>query len=249
VTRPFSAAEAVAAFGDDPSRPDVWVFDRTLPDFAHLADVGPVSSGDRERAGRLKAPPARAYLLARRAALRRVLALYLSRDPEDVRLVTLPGGKPTLVPGPRDARRLSFSSAHSGDLFCLAVGSASSLGVDVEVERTVPRAIAIATRWFSDEEAAPLRTDASTGSEPEPGAAPEPGSEAFLRLWTAKEALAKRHSAGLRLLRRGRDELDVAGAVASRTLVHFVPRAGYVAALASTTAIDDVRILSDARLD
>jgi hypothetical protein len=113
----------------------------------------------------------------------------------------------------------------------------------------VPRAIAIATRWFSDEEAVPLRTDASTGSEPEPGAAPEPGSEAFLRLWTAKEALAKRHSAGLRLLRRGRDELDVAGAVASRTLVHFVPRAGYVAALASTTAIDDVRILSDARLD
>jgi phosphopantetheinyl transferase len=243
VTRPFSAAEAVAAFGDDPSRPDVWVFDRALPDFVHLADIGPVSAGDRERAGRLKAPPARAYLLARRAALRRVLALYLSRDPEDVRLITLPGGKPTLVPGPGDARRLSFSSAHSGDLFCLAVGSANSLGVDVEVERTVPRAIAIATRWFSDEEAAPLRTAASTGSEP------EPGSEAFLRLWTAKEALAKRHSAGLRLLRRGRDELDVAGAVASRTLVHFVPRAGYVAALASTTAIDDVRILSDARLD
>jgi hypothetical protein len=115
--------------------------------------------------------------------------------------------------------------------------------VDVEVERTVPRAIAIATRWFSDEEAAPLRIAASTASEP------EPGSEAFLRLWTAKEALAKRHSAGLRLLRRGRDELDVAGAVASRTLVHFVPRAGYVAALASTTVIDDVRILSDARLD
>jgi phosphopantetheinyl transferase len=245
VTRPFSAAEAVAAFGDDPSRPDVWIFDRTLPDFAHLADIGPVSSADRERARRLKAPPARAYLLARRAALRRVLALYLSRDPEDVRLITLPGGKPTLVPGPRDARRLSFSSAHSGDLFCLAVGSASSLGVDIEVERTVPRALAIATRWFSDEEAEPLRAAASTGSTPEH----EPGSEAFLRLWTAKEALAKRHSAGLRLLRRGRDELDVAGAVASRTLVHFVPRAGYVAALASTTAIDDVRILSDARLD
>jgi phosphopantetheinyl transferase len=223
----------------------VWIFDRTLPDFAHLADVGPVSSGDRERADRLTAPPARAYLLARRAALRRVLALYLSRDPEDVRLITLPGGKPTLVPGPRDARRLSFSSAHSGDLFCLAVGAASSLGVDVEVERRVPRAVAIATRWFSDEEAEPLRAAASTGSAPET----EPGSEAFLRLWTAKEALAKRHSAGLRLLRRGRDELDVAGAVASRTLVHFVPRASYVAALASTTAIDDVRVLSDARLD
>jgi phosphopantetheinyl transferase len=255
VTRPFSAAEAVAAFGDDPSRPDAWIFDRTLPDFAHLADTGPVSARDRERAGRLKARPAGAYLLARRAALRRVLALYLSRDPEDVRLITLPGGKPTLVPGPRDARRLSFSTAHSGDLFCLAVGSANSLGVDVEVERTVPRAIAIATRWFSDEEAEPLRAAASTdsapepGSPPEPGSAPEPGSEAFLRLWTAKEALAKRHSAGLRLLRRGRDELDVAGAVASRTLVHFVPRAGYVAAVASTTVIDDVRILSDARLD
>ncbi len=222
----------VRAFSEEPTRPDVWIFDRTTPEFASLAERGPVSTEERTRAGALRSADARSDLLSRRAAVRRVLALYLSRQPELIRVVTLPGGKPTFVPEVDDERRLSFSSAHSGDLFCLAVGTSTSLGVDIEIERTIPRALAIASRWFSSEELAYLR------------AVPEARqSEEFLRLWTAKESLAKRHSAGLRLMSGRVDHLDVQREVARSLLDHFVPRPGYVASLASTSRIADIRIV------
>ena len=165
---------------------------------------------------------------------RRVLALYLSRHRESIRIVTLPGGKPTFVPEPSDERRLSFSSGHSGDVFCLAVGTATSVGVDVELERPVPLALAIAARWFSPAESDSLRRVQQARL-----------SDQFLRLWTAKEALAKRHSAGLRLMRGPVDELDVQQEVTKNALVHFTPRAGYVASLASTSSIDDIRLVSE----
>ena len=215
-------------------RPDVWVFDRASEPFTELAEMGPVSQEERARAAKLRGPGLGPDLLARRAAVRRVLALYLFRDPESVRIVTLPGGKPTLVPEPEDALALSYSSGHSAEVFCLAVGTARSLGVDVEKRRTVSRALPIAMRWFSREESAFLRS------------APEDRfSEEFLRMWTAKEALAKRHSAGLRLMSGGRDELDVHWEEARNHLVHFTPREGYIAALASTAAIDRIRLLAD----
>lgn len=222
------------AFRGEPSRPDVWVFDRTTSEFASLAERGPVSAQDRTRARTLRDPEARADLLSRRAALRRVLALYLSRHRDSIRIVTLPGGKPTFVPEPDDEWRLSFSSGHSGDVFCLAVGTSTSLGVDVELERPVPRALAIAARWFSAEESDSLRIAQQARL-----------SEEFLRLWTAKEALAKRHSAGLRLMSGPVDELDIQQEVAKKALVHFAPGAGYVASLASTSSIDDIRLVSE----
>jgi len=224
----------VRAFRGEPSRPDVWVFDRTTPEFASLAERGPVSAEDRTRAERLRDPDARAGLLSRRAAVRRVLALYLSRHPEFVRIVTLPGGKPTFVPEPADARILSFSSGHSGDVFCLAVGTSTSLGVDVELERLVPRSLDIAARWFSPEESDSLRSVQQDRL-----------SEEFFRLWTAKEALAKRHSAGLRLMSGPVDEIDVEREVVKNALVHFAPRTGYVASLASTSSINDIRLVSE----
>jgi phosphopantetheinyl transferase len=119
----------VASYSDEPGRPDVWVFDRTSDAFRSLKDLGPVSDDERARADRLQDPNAGADLLARRAALRRVLALYLDRSPEDVRLVTLPGGKPTFLPHADDARRLAFSAGGTGGLFCMAVGAVRSLGV------------------------------------------------------------------------------------------------------------------------
>ena len=231
---PRTPESVVRAFGGEPSRADVWIFDRTTPEFASLAERGPVSAEARTRARALQDPVARADLLSRRAALRRVLALYLSRHRESIRIVTLPGGKPTFVPEPGDDRRLSFSSGYSHDVFCLAVGTSTSLGVDVELERPVPRALGIASRWFSPEESDALRVVQQDRL-----------AEEFLRLWTAKEALAKRHSAGLRLMSGPVDELDVRREMAKNTLVHFAPRVGYVASLASTSSIDDIRLVSE----
>ncbi len=231
------AADVVEAFQGDPGRPDVWVFDRSRPAFAALAEAGPVSVEERARAARLGDPSARSGLLARRAAVRRMLGLYLGRDPGSVRLVALPGGKPAFLPEGGDRYRLSFSTAHSGDLFCVAVGTASSLGVDVEADRPVRRALEIARRWFGAAEVEHL----SAGGDGELTAR-------FLRMWTGKEALAKRHSAGLRLMSRagggaGSDELDVLGEEASGRLVTLAPRAGYVASLASSARIADLRVV------
>jgi len=242
---PPTAGEAVASFSDDPGRPDVWVFDRTLDSFRALCALGPVSPAERERAALLLKSDAGPDFLSRRAAVRRVLAHYLGRAPEDVRLVTLPGGKPTFVPHAADLRRLAFSSGVSGDLFCLAVGATSSLGVDVERARVVPRAAGIASRWFSEEEAQPILTAEGAADE---GSAPDARSLAFLRAWTGKEALAKRHAAGLRLLRRGRRELDLAPEERAGTLVRFEPADGYVGALAAPVPVAGLRLLVDVRL-
>ena len=239
---PSTAREAVASFSGDPGVPDVWLFDRTLPAFRALGERGPTSEGERRRAEGLARPGGGVDLLARRAALRRVLALYLGRAPEEVDLVTLPGGKPTLVPAPDDMRRLAFSSGVSDDLFCLAVGATTTLGVDIESLRVVPRARAIAERWFSEAEAAPIAEAVGPSG---PGDEPDPRSVAFLYAWTGKEALAKRHSAGLRLLRRGRRELELAPEEGARRLVRFEPVSGYVAALAAPQAIVDLRVLVD----
>lgn len=227
--------EVVGSFEGDPARPDVWIFDRTSEAFLALADAGPVTDEERAKADRLRAPGMSVFMLARRAATRRVLAHYLGREPGSVRIVTLPGGKPTHLPERGDRWSLAYSAADSEDLFCLAIGTATSLGVDVERLREVPRALPIAMRWFSGDESAFLRSvseDAFSGE--------------FLRLWTAKEALAKRHSAGLRLMKGDDDGLDVHWEVAKGHLVHFEPRAAYVACLASAVPISRIRLVTEA---
>lgn len=228
--------EVARSFTGDPGRPDVWVFDRTSAEFAELGRRGPVSPEDLEKAARLRGPGLGEDLLCRRAAVRRVLAAYLGRDADSIRIVTLPGGKPAFVPQAGDRRVLSYSSAKSAELFCLAIGTASSLGVDVERERPVSRALPIAMRWFSRDEAVYLR-----------GLPEDRFPVEFMRIWTAKEALAKRHSAGLRLMTGGEQrDLDVNWEAATGTLVRFAPRAAFVGALASTSAIEEVRIVKEA---
>lgn len=228
--------EIAAGFTGDARSVDVWVFNRTSPSFAALAEQGPVSDEERARAARLRGPGLASDLLSRRAAARRVLARYLRREAESILIVTLPGGKPVLKPRAGDPWALAHSMSHSADVFCVAVGTASSLGVDVERRRRIPRALPIAMRWFSREESSRLRRMPDARF-----------SDTFVELWTGKEALAKRHAAGLRLMRRGSEsELDVHWESARGTLVHFEPLASYRASLASTEPIEQLRLVFDA---
>ncbi|SEM54943.1 4'-phosphopantetheinyl transferase [Luteibacter sp. UNCMF331Sha3.1] len=95
-------------------------------------------------------------------------------------------GKPFL-PAPFDS--LGFNWSHSGDIALLAVGRGApgfQLGIDVETVRPRPRALELSRRFF-----APDETDALAARE---------GDErlgAFIRLWTAKEAVLKAHGGGL----------------------------------------------------
>jgi len=210
----------------------VWVLDVTAPWYDALADSGLASDSERRRAlGMTNAEMARA-LLARRAALRQVMCRYLELAPDDVDVVTAPGGKPVLLPT-KEAPALSFSIGHSGDRFGVAVGAAPTVGFDIERFRPVPRADAIAERWFASAEARSL--DGLEGAELE---------RAFMRVWTAKEALAKRHGAGLRLMMRGDvEELDTSSEEEAGRLKWVTPGDDYLAAIASSHEIEAVTIV------
>jgi phosphopantetheinyl transferase len=78
-----------------------------------------------------------------------------------------------------------FNLSHSGRLALIATADAGPLGADVEQLRRLPGARAVVTRRFTDHEQSAVLT------------APEV-DEAFLRVWTIKEAVAKAQGSGLR---------------------------------------------------
>jgi phosphopantetheine--protein transferase-like protein len=238
VTLQSAADGAAGRFAERPSRPDVWVIDHQEEAFLSLAEAAPVAEEDRIRVGAVTREEPRRALMARRVALRVILGTYLARDSESLRIVTSPGGKPTLVPTVGDPLRLTFSVTHSGELLCIAVSSSASLGLDVERYREVSRALSIASRWFSEREAEELRATAEADQ-----------GVAFIRTWAAKEALAKRHGAGIRLMSGKTGDLELGSEAADGRLVTFSPRPGYAGALASSEAIVQPHILRPGNAD
>ncbi len=113
-----------------------------------------------------------------------------------------------------------------------------SIGCDIEQLRSVPRARTIASRWFGRAETEALAQ------------VPDDRLEvAFMELWTGKEALAKRHGAGLRLMvgrgdeREAGIELDVRGELEARRLRPFSPAEGYSAAVASNEVVNGIEVI------
>lgn len=118
-----------------------------------------------------------------RAPLRAILADYLHAAPDMLAFIAGEHGRPVLA-GPHAA--LSFNWSHSGDHALLAIAHGIAPGIDLERLRPRPRALDIARRYFCTDEADAL-------------AALEPGQrdDAFLSLWTAKEAVLKATGRGL----------------------------------------------------
>lgn len=120
----------------------------------------------------------------RRAPLVALLGSYLGVPPDAVQLVEGPHGRPHLAPA--QAGALDFNWSHSGDCALVALARRVAPGVDVERLRPRPRALELAKRYFQPAEAAWL------------AALPvDQRDEAFLALWTAKEAVLKALGRGL----------------------------------------------------
>ena len=229
-----------------PGSPHVWLVRVESPHFLALGEQpdlvaqGLVSAEDEARAAGFLDPGAGTRLRARRVILRMILARYLKCEPAEVGIVTAPGGKPVLLPGSPGSATHAFSVGHSGDLYSVAVGRCSSLGLDIERLRSVGRATAIADRWFGREEAARLQALEGEALE-----------LAFMELWTDKEALAKRHGAGLRLMHGQAEspdvhsELDVDRERAADRLLRIQPGEGYVGAIASSEPLVDVDLVTE----
>ncbi|MEI7035214.1 4'-phosphopantetheinyl transferase family protein [Fulvimonas yonginensis] len=126
-----------------------------------------------------------------RAPLLALLGAYLGMPPARLRLTAGSHGRPALSP----PASLRFNWSHSGPLAVVALARGIEPGIDVERVRPRPRALEIARRFFAPAEAQALAALDAQARE-----------AAFLRLWTAKEAVLKALGRGLAF---GLHRLDV----------------------------------------
>lgn len=119
-----------------------------------------------------------------RAPLRALLAGYLGLGADAVGLVEGAHGRPQLSPA--QAGTLDFNWSHSSDCALVALARGVVPGIDLERRRARPRALEIARRYFTPDEAERLAQ-----------LPPVQRDEAFLALWTAKEAVLKAIGRGL----------------------------------------------------
>jgi 4'-phosphopantetheinyl transferase len=124
--------------------------------------------------------------LVSRGTLREILAAELGTAPPSVRFELGPHGRPGLDPEIHQTD-LDFNLSHSGDLALVVTGRGLHVGIDVERLRRGRDPLRVADRYFSEAEVEAVRAFPQ---------ADRPA--AFLRYWTAKEALAKGLGLGLR---------------------------------------------------
>ena len=168
-----------------PSEVHVWRSD-CRPDFSSNIDLKKfLSAEESQRAARFHFERDRLCYVASRAALRLLIFHYTGLPPDFQVFDREPKGKPFLANSPLKDR-LEFNLAHSHELIVLAFSLNSRVGIDLEFQRTMPRARQIAGRFFSDREKKELDRVPTPHLE-----------EAFFNCWTRKEALAKATGRGL----------------------------------------------------
>ena len=143
-----------------------------------------LSPEEATRAERRRQPQARRLFITGRGVLRQLLAAVTGLDPRELAIIAASGGKPEL-PG----SGIAFNVAHSGDTILIAVSRSGQLGVDVEhIDPTRP----------FDEVA---QHSCTPGESLELFALNDMDErrQAFYRLWTRKEAVAKADGRGLAL--------------------------------------------------
>jgi 4'-phosphopantetheinyl transferase len=146
------------------------------------ADAALLDAPERARLARLRSPQQARRYAARRSALRIVLGAALEIPPQDVPLELGPQGKPRVA----GERSLSFNLSHRGDTAVVALAHGSAVGVDVESARAHTSPQRLAERFFHADEAATIAALPA-----------ELATDAFLRCWTAKEAVLKALGSGL----------------------------------------------------
>lgn len=152
---------------------------------------------ERARAARFTNDTDRWRFVEAHALLRHVLASHLGTEPASIAFELSDHGKPEHV-GPASTHAVSFNLSHTAGMVVLALaGDGRRIGVDVE--RSGPRADAlnIARSRFTQRESAYI--EALSRSE---------RADAFVRLWTRKEALHKADGRGLSLPLNTFDVLD-----------------------------------------
>ena len=193
-----------------------WSVPLDVPPETSAALYATLTEDERSRSARFRFERDRRRFIVAHGALRDLLGRYLGINPEEIRFVTNPFGKPALDPAL--GSRLEFNLSHSADLALIAIAGAE-VGVDLERIRAQPDYAAIAGHCFSAAEADSLNSLPSHLQ-----------AEAFFSCWTKKEACVKARGEGLATTTDPvPTPADLHGAYSLFTL-HPAP--GYVGALA-----------------
>jgi len=144
-----------------------------------------LDAAERARAERFRFAADRAAYIAAHALTRALLSEAAGLPPEEWSFVLGAAGKPAVDPAL--GIDLRFSLSHTRGLVAAAVCARHELGVDVEGHDRVREVLGIADRFFAPAEIVALRalTDDDTRAD------------AFLRIWTLKEAYLKATARGL----------------------------------------------------
>ena len=155
-----------------------------LPAILPHLDLAPHSlpSHEIERAATIRHLPARQQFLAARLFLRHLLARHLAVHPSAVPIQPGLHQKPQLS----DPHTLAFNLAHTADAILLALTLTGPIGIDIESLTPTTPFLEIARHSFTPAETIALES-LPTALQP----------QAFLHLWTRKEALTKADGRGL----------------------------------------------------
>ncbi|AOI57993.1 4'-phosphopantetheinyl transferase family protein [Burkholderia diffusa] len=178
-THPLDVPTAASRAGVHVARIDFdWHVPLASPAYAALSDT------ERARAGRYLRHEDAVRSAATRAALRDVLGAALDVAPKDIVIVVDEAGRPSLDAAHRAP--LDFNVSHAGDHALIAWTPAGRVGVDIESCNRSTDWRALTREVCASAEAAYL--------ESLPLAA---RADAFMRIWSAKEALLKALGTGI----------------------------------------------------
>ena len=144
-----------------------------------------LSADEIHRADRFRFPKHRRRFIVTRSILRKLLGNYLNINPTEVKFDYSDRGKPKLS-NLCIGHTLQFNISHSHEYALLGFTTHNLIGVDLEYLREMPDAVKIARRFFSAREYDLIKN-----------LVPEQQSQAFLQLWTTKEAYLKAIGTGL----------------------------------------------------
>lgn len=122
--------------------------------------------------------------LVTRAMLRTVLSRYAPIAPQDWSFTENDYGRPAISNA--EAARIEFNISHTSHLILIGITASRKIGVDVEDFRSRTADIDLAERFFTEAEAADVRTRPA-GDQ----------NERFFEYWTLKESYIKARGRGL----------------------------------------------------
>ncbi|MHA1565944.1 MAG: 4'-phosphopantetheinyl transferase family protein [Alphaproteobacteria bacterium] len=145
-----------------------------------------LSEAEQERAAGISSERWMRQFVTTRASLRTLLGMICRQDPRTVPIGLSGSGKP-IVFGEGDGGGVRFNVSHGGGVSLLAFATGREIGIDIELIEAKTDVMGIARRFFKGAD-----IDFLVALEDQ-----DECCDAFHRLWTQREAMAKAHGSGL----------------------------------------------------